>query len=166
MTETSARFALPFLQPGQAQKEIYHNEALALLDIAVNASVQSADASAPPEGPTLGNCWIVAAGATGAWAGRSGTIAGWTSGGWRFIEPSEGMLVWNVATGLWLQRIGAAWVAGQMAASSIWIGGVQVIGPRGAAIVTPDGGTSVDSEARAAITSILQTLRTHGLIAS
>jgi hypothetical protein len=100
MTETSARFALPFLQPGQAQKEVYHNEALALLDIAVQAAVQSADVAVPPDSPATGSCWIVAAGATGAWAGRSGTIAGWTSGGWRFVEPSEGMQVWNVATAL------------------------------------------------------------------
>lgn len=34
MTDTSARFALPLILPGQAQKEIFHNEALALLDAA------------------------------------------------------------------------------------------------------------------------------------
>ena len=37
--ETTARLTLPFLQSGQAQKELTHNEALTLLDIAVQPVV-------------------------------------------------------------------------------------------------------------------------------
>jgi hypothetical protein len=29
MADTTPRFALPFILPGQAQKELFHNEALA-----------------------------------------------------------------------------------------------------------------------------------------
>ena len=32
MTERSTRFALPFILPGQAQKEAFHNEAVAAID--------------------------------------------------------------------------------------------------------------------------------------
>ena len=39
MADTSARLNLPLLAPGQAQKELYHNEALTLIDLAVQASV-------------------------------------------------------------------------------------------------------------------------------
>ena len=166
MTETSTRFALPFLQPGQAQKEVYHNEALATLDIAMHATVQAAGTVDPPATPAPGACWIVGAAATGAWSGQAGAIAGWTTGGWRFVSPSEGMLAWSIADGVWLQRIGAAWITGRVRASSVWIGGVQVVGSQQAAIAAASGGSTVDAEARTAIDTVLQALRAHGLIAA
>ena len=46
------------------------------------------------------------------------------------------------------------------------IGGVQVAGTRSAAINSPTGGSTADSEARAAIDEILTALRHHGLIDS
>jgi len=165
MTETSARLALPFLQPGQAQKELYHNEALAMLDIAVHAAVQSAEVSQPPASPVTGQCWIVASPAGGAWTGRAGAIAGWTTGGWRFVQPREGMLIWSMADNVWLQWIGGVWIAGHAVASGLWIDGVQVVGTQQAPIADPAGGGTVDVEARTAITEALEALRGHGLIA-
>lgn len=41
----------------------------------------------------------------------------------------------------------------------VWVGGVQVLGGLGAAIANPTGGSVVDVEARAAIASILATMR-------
>lgn len=41
------RLALPLLQPGQAQKEMYHNEALARLDLAVQPAVARAQIFRP-----------------------------------------------------------------------------------------------------------------------
>jgi hypothetical protein len=46
MTERSARFGLPFILPGQAQKEVFHNEALAALDGLVHAAVSGSAAGA------------------------------------------------------------------------------------------------------------------------
>ena len=40
--DSTARLALPFLAPGQAQKELYHNEALSRLDLLVQTVVLSA----------------------------------------------------------------------------------------------------------------------------
>ena len=37
---TTVRFALPLIAPGQAQKEAYHNEALAAIDAALHACVE------------------------------------------------------------------------------------------------------------------------------
>lgn len=59
------RLGLPWLMAGQAQKELTHNEAMALLDIATCPSVESADVAVPPSGAMPGQCWIVAAGASG-----------------------------------------------------------------------------------------------------
>jgi hypothetical protein len=37
---TTARFALPLIAPGQAQKEVYHNEALTAVDAALHACIE------------------------------------------------------------------------------------------------------------------------------
>lgn len=46
------------------------------------------------------------------------------------------------------------------------ISSTQVVGPRGAAVPDATGGATVDTEARAAINTLLARLRTHGLIAT
>ncbi len=164
--EVSARLALPYLQPGQAQKEVYHNEALALIDLAIQPAVRGIAVDTPPTGPAPGECWIAGAAPTGAWAGKANQLAGWTQGGWRFVAPFPGMVVWSIADALEVRFTGAAWTLGVESAAQLVIGGVQVVGAREASIATPAGGALVDAEARAAIGSVLGALRSHGLIAS
>jgi hypothetical protein len=164
MAEATARFALPFLIPGQAQKELFHNEALAVLDCVLDAAVEEAPRAAPPASPVEGQCWIAAAGATGAWSGRDLCLAAWTSGGWRFVAPPAGMGVWNKADALTLRYGGTGWSAGELVGSSLRIGGVQVVGERLAAIASPSGGTIIDAEARAAVSAVIAALMSHGLI--
>ena len=164
MTERSARFALPLLQPGQAQKEVFHNEALTAVDLLLEAAVEGAPIAAPPATPQTGQCWIVAAGATDAWAGQDDRLAGWTAGGWRFLSPQPGMRVWNKAEGLWLHWDGFAWSDGSLPAAGLVVAGERVVGPRQPGIASPSGGTTIDGEARAAIISIIVALETHGLI--
>jgi hypothetical protein len=164
VSETSPRFSLPYLVPGQAQKEMFHNEALLALDSIVHAAVEGAPATTPPGSPSEGESWIVGAGATGAWAGRDDDLATWSAGGWRFAAPVPGMLAWNKAGGVWLHWSGVAWADGSLPASSLTIGGLQVVGPRQAGIASPSGGTTIDAEARTAIDALIVTLRSHGLI--
>ena len=159
------RLALPLLLAGQAQKEVTHNEALLRLDIAAVASVQSADVAAPPSAPVAGQCWIVAAGATGAWAGHEGDLAGWTSSGWRFVQPLPGMELWVEDRGhrmMWH----SGWTEGTVRADGVYQGGVKILGPQGDAIAAPTGGSFVDTESRVAIDAMLVMLRLHGLITS
>lgn len=163
MTDATARHGLPFIVPGQAQKELFHNEALTRLDIGLHPVVEAAPSAAPPATPVLGQCWIVGAAAAGAWTGKDGQLAGWTEGGWRFLSPQDGMLVWNRATGHWLHWTGTAWSGGELPATAIKIGGNQVVGPRQPAVPSPSGGTIIDAEARAAIAAIAATLMSHGL---
>ena len=164
MSETSARFGLPLILPGQAQKELFHNEALALVDAALHAAVEGAPLAEPPAAPVGGACWLVAAGATGAWAGRDGSLAAWTSGGWRFVAPQPGMCVWDKQAGYPRRWTGAAWNAGEVAAARIMVDGQQVVGMRQAGVPSPSGGTTIDVEARNAIDALTVALRSHGLI--
>lgn len=53
-------------------------------------SVLDKDLTAPPGGPALGDRYIVAAGATGAWAGQDNDIAEWDGAAWVFITPDNG----------------------------------------------------------------------------
>jgi hypothetical protein len=53
--ERTPRLALPLLQPGQAQKETTHNEALAVLDLVVQASVLAVGTNVPPVAAELGS---------------------------------------------------------------------------------------------------------------
>jgi hypothetical protein len=164
MTETSARFALPYILPGQAQKEVFHNEALTLLDAALHACVEGDPADDLPADPEPGQSWIVAAGAGGAWAGRTDQLACWTGAGWRFTAPVPGMAAWNLDAGYWLHWTGTGWSGGEWPVSALIVGGQQVVGPRLEAVPSPSGGTTIDAEARAVLDALIVALRTHGLI--
>lgn len=163
MTEQTPRLALPLLQPGQAQKEMTVNEGLAMLDMVVHGAVIAVGIDAPPASPAPGACWIVGAAPSGAWAGHARAIAGWTSAGWIFASPREGMRVWldeNTGSALFS---GGEWRLGEVH-GKVFVEGDQVVGTRGEPIAEPLGGMTVDAEARAAIVSVLEALRVHGLI--
>ena len=164
MSDATARFVLPYILPGQAQKELHHNEALARLDAALHAAVEDAATAAPPASPAEGQCWIVASGASGAWEGEEQSLASWTESGWRFVAPQPGMLVWNKAAGVWLHWTGISWSGGELPAVALYVAGLQVVGERQPHVPSPSGGTVIDAEARAAIDAIAATLMSHGLM--
>src|SRR4051812_49787510 len=85
------RLSLPFLSAGQAQKEFVHNEALQQIDIALAAAVEEAPRDDPPASPALGACYIVGPSAVGEWAGKSQSIASFTSGGGGVFSPRARM---------------------------------------------------------------------------
>lgn len=89
--------ALPLIEANQAQKHIPHNEALRLLDVVVQLAVASRTLTTPPPSPSLGARYIVAAGASGAWAGQSGKIAFFSENGWEFVTPLTGWYAYIAA---------------------------------------------------------------------
>lgn len=164
--DVTPRWSLPQLFAGQAQKEIFHNEALSRIDMLLHGEVQSADDVVPPAAPSIGMCWIVGGGASGAWAGSDGMVACWTEGGWRFVSPKAGLSLLVADRGHAMRYDGSDWKDDFFRSDGIYIDDVRVIGSQMTAITDPAGGGTVDLEARAALIAMLGALRSHGLIAS
>jgi hypothetical protein len=133
--------------------------------VLVAAAVEGLPLATPPASPVVGNCYIIAASPTGAWAGKAQHLAGYTGGGWRFIAPRDGLQAFVKSSGATAAYRGSAWLVGDLSGSQVTIDGSKVVGARGAAIAAPAGGATVDGEGRTAIGLILAALRTHGLIA-
>jgi hypothetical protein len=108
MTDTP-NLGLPYIDGSQAQKHVTHNEALRILDAAIQIGVLDQTLTAPPSSPAEGERHVVASGATGAWAGQDNTIATWQDGAWAFLAPKTGWCIWSVADSSLFVFDGAAW---------------------------------------------------------
>jgi hypothetical protein len=162
--DQSARFALPFLAPGQMQKETFHNEALQAIDMLLCPIVEGLLQS-PPMNAAIGSCYLVAADADGAWLGQDGALACMTDGGWRYVPATEGLSVLDRATGEVIVHRNGNWETGIVRAQEVRINDQVVLRNRQPGIADPASGSIVDNECRAAVSAILTTLRAHGLIA-
>ena len=143
LATATPRFALPYLFAAQAQKEPTLNEALAAIDSALHPVVQGV-ASTPPADPEPGTAWLVGAAAGGAFSGREGQIATYQADRYFFISPVEGLRVYDSAAGAFRTY------------RSVW--------SEPAAIAAPDGGATVDVEARDAIARLTATLVAAGIV--
>ena len=141
---TTPRHAMPLLIPGQAQKELFVNESLALIDMLLHPVV-TGSAAAPPTSPAEGECWIVEAQAVDAWDGQEDAIAGWDGAHWTFATPADGLAVHDLSTGA-KRHFSGGWTSAPV-------------------VESPTGGSVIDSEARAAVDSLLAAVRQAGLIA-
>lgn len=131
------------MHAGQAQKEVFVNEALARIDAALHCAV-AGEGAAPPSTPAEGEAWLVSAGATGAWAGQDLALACRQGGDWIFILPREGMRIFDLSTGQ--ERL----------FSGSW---------RKAVLPSePLGGSTVDVEARTVLNQLITALQALGLL--
>ena len=160
------RLGLAMLFSGQAAKETTVNESLQALDTIVAAAVEDEPQDAPPATPVVGKCYLIGGSPTGDWSGKAGHLAAFTANGWRFISPFEGLSATINSSGLTAVFRSGAWEIGVARVASLRVDGQQVVGSRSAAISGPSGGTTVDTQARAAVDAILAALRGHGLIAT
>lgn len=129
----------------QAQKEFTVNEALARLDGLLHPAIAGV-ADTPPAAPANGECWIVSTAATGEWADHAGAIACYQSGNWIYIPPQAGMRVYDISLGA-VRVFGTFWSF-----------------PAG--VAEPSGGTTQDSEARAAIAALITALVNARILAA
>lgn len=108
--EQTTNLKMPFIMPSQAQKHVTHNEALQALDVVVQLSALDRHLAAPPASPAEGDRYIVAAAATGGWAGKSGQVAAWQDGAWAFHVPIRGWLAWIADEQRILAHDGSGWI--------------------------------------------------------
>lgn len=94
MPDATARLGLPYIAAAQAQKHVTHNAAIRTLDALTHLTLESLTLATPPGAPSDGQCWFVPSGATGAWAGKAGTIAAYEAGAWDFYAPRAGFLAY------------------------------------------------------------------------
>lgn len=103
---TSPDLGVPFIDSGQAQPDVTHNEAL-LVMLALLNGVIDRGVNTPAVSPTIGDAYIVGTAPTGAWAGRANCVAVWDGAAWRFLPGNtsagtpitmgarqEGLRVW------------------------------------------------------------------------
>ena len=110
----------------------------------------------------------------GWWFGRKSApadarpfVPAWLSADSRevgFARSIQRMSMSVRSTGTTATYRGGVWEIGQVRGAALVIADEQVVGSRAAAIASPAGGATIDTEARVAIDAILGALRGHGLI--
>lgn len=111
MPDQTPVLQLPYILPSQAQKHVTHNEAIRLLDVIVQLSVTARNLGVPPASPVQGDRYIVAAGASGDWAGREGQIALFENTAWQFFAPKAGWTAWVTGEQVLAVFSGAVWTS-------------------------------------------------------
>ncbi len=109
MPDDTTILSLPLILPAQAQKHVTHNEALVALDLIVQLTVINRTLTTAPALPSVGDRHIVAAAATGPWAGQAGRIALFTETGWQFTEALPGWRAHVLSEGQTAVFDGLAW---------------------------------------------------------
>ncbi|MXN67210.1 DUF2793 domain-containing protein [Stappia sp. GBMRC 2046] len=106
---TTRSFSIPELAAAQAQKHVTVNEALRVIDAAMNLVVASRAVTDPPIEPGEGEKYIPANPATGIWSSHENEIAAFVNGQWRFFSPEVGWRAFDQATAKLAIWDGADW---------------------------------------------------------
>lgn len=128
---------------GQAQRELFVNECLARIDGLLHAAIEGV-ANAPPAEPGEGQCWLVGTSPTGVWTGQGGRLALYQSGQWLFQPARDGMRLLDRSNGVERRFAGEGRMASRPA--------------------LPSGGTTVDTEARSALSALIDSLGQAGIL--
>jgi hypothetical protein len=125
---------LPELESAQGQKYLTVNQAMQRLDALVNLTVFNRTQTAPPVSPAAGYRYIVAATATGAFAGQETKVALYLGSNWIFFSPSEGWRAYDQGANQHVTFNGTAWVVDGVSSGSLSDGSVTLLGVN----ATPD----------------------------
>lgn len=139
----SENLGLPLLFAGQAQKEFFVNQALAILD-AYSQGAVLASLTEPPVNAADGECYRITAPAEGPWQLHPDHVAIRIGDAWHFVAPAEGALLFDRAVGQYL-----CFRSGWRAANAPDL---------------PGGGTVIDAEARSALLQLVESLQAVGIL--
>ena len=108
----SVKHSLPYISVGQSQKEVTHNEALAILDILL-AGVCSSIETGPPATSDGLVVLVAASSTTGAFVGKENKIAYYltSAAAWAYSTPVTGQTINVTSTNTTYRYSGSAWVA-------------------------------------------------------
>ena len=107
--QNTAKLALPYIQPAQAQKHVTHNEAIRVLDALVQGAVPSPPRNVPPATAAEGTLYVIADTPADEWAGHAGELAWRTDGAWSFLVPKAGWSFRVISTGAVAVYDGSDW---------------------------------------------------------
>lgn len=108
MVDTT-KIGLTLIAAEQSQKHVTMNEALLRLDQLVQQTVINATTTVPPVSPATGDAYIIPAGATGEWAGKSTQVASYINGLWVYYTPVRGWRAYDLAASADLIFDGSTW---------------------------------------------------------
>ncbi len=106
---TTPRANLPELSTAQASKETTINEAFAKLEALTVGGVIDRTLTTPPISPSDGDIYIVAASATGDWAGQDDNLAHYLNSSWRFYPPANGWHLFSIPDANFVWFNGTTW---------------------------------------------------------
>lgn len=92
MSQTSTRYQLPYIMPGQAQKHVTHNEAIRALDVLLHVSAVSREVENVPAEPQEGESYLLGETPQGVFAGHANKLAHFVDGAWMFYTPVNGLI--------------------------------------------------------------------------
>lgn len=105
---TTPLLSLPEIAEGVANQVPIHNTALRHIEAKLVRAL-SMITMAPPAA-VEGDSYIIPAGASGAWSGKTGQIAAFIGGAWSYAMPIEGVRLWVNDLDVEYVYDGAAWI--------------------------------------------------------
>jgi len=114
---TTPLLGLPEIAEGVANQVPIHNTALRHIEAKLVRALSMITMAPPPA--VEGDSYIIPAGATGAWAGKTGQIAAFIGGAWSYAVPIEGVRLWINDLDAEYVYDGAAWVANGSSGSEV-----------------------------------------------
>lgn len=151
---------------GESNWRVAVNQSLLKIDAVISLSVKDANAQQAPQSPANGARYIVAVGATGAFAGHDRQIAVWTygpSGGsfvWVFYAPIDGLVAYDTTTTYtWVYQLSTlSWVPKPVASAAFIIPNVGWVS--GSSYQTTNNSqVTVDSMSRGTFASVKYTIQ-------
>lgn len=107
---TTPILATQEIAEGVVNQAALHNTAIRQMEARLVRAL-SKSTTTPAVGAAEGDSYIIPAGATGVWSGKTNQIASWIGGAWSYYAPIEGVRLWVNDLNEVYAYDGATWVS-------------------------------------------------------